>query len=843
MAILKSKIENIKGRVTLAGIWSPIPELVGNPLANTFYSQLKLLNGRNGLVVTGWALNFLSEEKIQQVNIGLFEQDLQGNMHLVTSDYIDDPRTNGAGSVVVADFNKDGIDDVFLAAHNEKPWIPENSTAFISRPNGTYNKIVLDDHLEAHAATLADIDGLPTVFVNSYWGDANPYYQFIDNRFKKTELAQSLEDFGNHGYHYATVSGDALAIADFDGDRRLDIAQGDSTYGPGYPWSTTNVPPIIIYTLDDIVANIGTPLTRLDPYFNNKTEYPTEMTHTFRLWTDDFNQDGMPDLVAGASLWPKDFGMLQLLQNTSKDRKTQFEDRTGTLNRMYDVNSWEIDYSMQLLDIDGSGIKTYFSGGTPGKFDASKQSNYVLLNDGTGKLYHYLHNEFVELSKVAIELALEFNKKPGGYFVNADQFPRFIAFTTPDKEVNFVAQVGASQYINGAWTPVFLYFNFPLMLDPRKDYIENVTIIDRNHSTNIRTWAGDDVIYSDNSNSQARIDGGLGIDTIVYTGKYDAYKIRNNTEGEFEISIVGLSDTIKNIEQLKFDDRTVFLLTSSDFISGSNGGEFFLGNNLNNVVKGAGGNDVIEGGAGIDTAVYNGKLADYRIIFDGGNYAVSAKLGSEGNDTLSHVEKLQFSDINVNLTVQALAASAPVATVQRLMELYVAFFNRVPDADGMAYWISESKAGKSIYQIADIFYGAGLMFSDLTGFSANMTNIDFIHVVYRNVLGRTDGGDAEGVNYWNNELTSGKASRGSLVSTMLDAAHSFKGKADYGWVADLLDNKISVARTFSIDWGLGYTSPNDAILHGMEIAAAVTPTDISKAIALVGVNASDLQLF
>ncbi|WMW79928.1 DUF4214 domain-containing protein [Undibacterium cyanobacteriorum] len=260
-------------------------------------------------------------------------------------------------------------------------------------------------------------------------------------------------------------------------------------------------------------------------------------------------------------------------------------------------------------------------------------------------------------------------------------------------------------------------------------------------------------------------------------------------------------------------------------------------------ITGAGGNDVIEGGAGIDTAIYAGKLADYRLSLNAGNYTVVAKTGSEGIDTLSHVEKLQFSDINVNLLVQGLAASAPTATVQRLMELYVAFFNRVPDADGMAYWISESKAGKSIYQIADIFYGAGVMFSDLTGFSSTMTNIDFIRVVYRNVLGRADGGDAEGVNYWNNELSSGKASRGSLVSTMLDAAHSFKGDKTWGWVADLLDNKIVVAKTFSIDWGLGYTLPEDAIRHGMEIAAAVTPTDISKAISLVGINGADMQIF
>ena len=143
--------------------------------------------------------------------------------------------------------------------------------------------------------------------------------------------------------------------------------------------------------------------------------------------------------------------------------------------------------------------------------------------------------------------------------------------------------------------------------------------------------------------------------------------------------------------------------------------------------------------------------------------------------------------------------------------------------------------GMGIDTITQAFYSAGVQYAALTGFSATMTNADFVNVVYRNVLGRTGGADAGGLAYWSGELESGRASRGSLVSTILDSAHTFKGDATWGWVANLLDNKFAVARQVAVDWGLNYLTPDASVSNGMAIAKAVTPTDISAAIALVGI--------
>ena len=137
--------------------------------------------------------------------------------------------------------------------------------------------------------------------------------------------------------------------------------------------------------------------------------------------------------------------------------------------------------------------------------------------------------------------------------------------------------------------------------------------------------------------------------------------------------------------------------------------------------------------------------------------------------------------MTVNLQVQSIAAATPLADVQRISELYVAFFNRTPDADGLAYWMTQKNSGQSISQISESFYNVGASpdFASLTGFSSSMTNEDFINVFYKNVLGRPEGADTGGLNYWNGKLSSGESTRSSLANDILSSAHAFKGDATW----------------------------------------------------------------
>lgn len=266
-----------------------------------------------------------------------------------------------------------------------------------------------------------------------------------------------------------------------------------------------------------------------------------------------------------------------------------------------------------------------------------------------------------------------------------------------------------------------------------------------------------------------------------------------------------------------------------------------LGNALDNMLIGAGGDDWLDGGAGTDTAGYNGSIANFKIEKVGNNIQVTDRQSGQGTDILSNVEKVRFQDLSVDLTVQDAAAAVSGARLKAVVELYVGFFNRVPDAEGLNYWLGQMNQGMTTAKVADAFYNSALEFSHLTGYSSGMTNEDFVKVIYKNVLGRSDP-DAEGLAYWSKSLANGTESRGSLLDSILNSAHSFEGNATYGWVADLLDNKYEVGKVFAVDMGLTYNTSEQSITKGMQIAAAVTATDTHAALELIGVATHDLSI-
>ncbi len=254
----------------------------------------------------------------------------------------------------------------------------------------------------------------------------------------------------------------------------------------------------------------------------------------------------------------------------------------------------------------------------------------------------------------------------------------------------------------------------------------------------------------------------------------------------------------------------------------------------------------IDGGAGVDVVKFKEARLQFKVEVSTTDNKRVLKFVDQKNaqntDQLVNVEKLEFSDMKIDLTVGDAVKSVSAVAVKTIAELYVAYFNRVPDAEGMNYWISQYKAGATIEDIGRAFYGAAVSptFSALTGYTTAMTDTDFVKLVYKNVLGRNEV-DQAGLDYWSNALakpagTAGAETRGTLINTILNAAHSFKGDAQYGFVADLLDNKYAVANFFALQQGITYNTPQETYVKCVEIAKAITPTDIQAAINLIGIS-------
>ena len=238
------------------------------------------------------------------------------------------------------------------------------------------------------------------------------------------------------------------------------------------------------------------------------------------------------------------------------------------------------------------------------------------------------------------------------------------------------------------------------------------------------------------------------------------------------------------------------------------------------------------------TGIYtlSGSRSTYSLVRVQSGYRITDNSGVLPTAVLNDMQAIQFADVTINLGIGDKSKTIASAHLKRLIELYVAFFNRLPDADGLSYWIDQYRGGLTVNQIAESFYTAAIQYSALTGYTRSMGNSDFVRLIYKNVLGRS-GATAppdEDVQYWSGRMSKGGMSKGELVSTMLDSAHTFDGHATWGWVPKLLDNKIAISEYFTVQQGINYNTPEESIAKTMAIAAAVTSSDITQAKGLVG---------
>ena len=111
-------------------------------------------------------------------------------------------------------------------------------------------------------------------------------------------------------------------------------------------------------------------------------------------------------------------------------------------------------------------------------------------------------------------------------------------------------------------------------------------------------------------------------------------------------------------------DDSIFGDNGNDTINGDAGNDYLDGGNGSDLLSGGSGNDVIDGGNGQDTVVYAGKRADYR-VFQGLNGAVIVRdlraNGTDGEDRLFSIERVQFADGTFKLVDLIQANAAPVA--------------------------------------------------------------------------------------------------------------------------------------------------------------------------------------
>ena len=146
--------------------------------------------------------------------------------------------------------------------------------------------------------------------------------------------------------------------------------------------------------------------------------------------------------------------------------------------------------------------------------------------------------------------------------------------------------------------------------------------------------------------------------------------------------------------------------------------------------------------------------------------------------------------------------------MESFIELYIAYFNRAPDAVGLNFWGTAFANGTSLQQIAALFIDQQ---ETRQTYPDSMSTDDFATAVYSNVLGRR--ADQDGFDFWTQALETGAVARDQFILAILEGAktppqgqmsNSFLAQqtADRQYLAD----KTDIGAYFSVHRGMSDVS-------------------------------------
>ncbi|MBA1419969.1 MAG: DUF4214 domain-containing protein, partial [Epsilonproteobacteria bacterium] len=169
------------------------------------------------------------------------------------------------------------------------------------------------------------------------------------------------------------------------------------------------------------------------------------------------------------------------------------------------------------------------------------------------------------------------------------------------------------------------------------------------------------------------------------------------------------------------------------------------------------------------------------------------------------------------LTYQTSLQAGTTPTLENTTKLYVATFNRAPDAGGLDYWAND--AGLDLEGIAKSFFDQP---ETKEAYPADSSNTDFVEAVYQNLFNRAS--EAAGLEYWVAELDSGRIAKSTFILAVINGAQDTE---EFGNDATILTHKTTVGLSFSY---AGFNDTTDA----REIMLEVTDDEGTVTAALEG---------
>lgn len=386
--------------------------------------------------------------------------------------------------------------------------------------------------------------------------------------------------------------------------------------------------------------------------------------------------------------------------------------------------------------------------------------------------------------------------------------------------------------------------------------------------------SGDDTLFAGTGNDeifggagQDRISAGLGNDTLDGGSQSDLAMFgssNGNREAIFPEGVVAnlLEETgSATVNGVQYQ----FILRNFEDLTGSVGGDVLIGDNQSNLIEGLNGDDTLTGGEGddqllggdgVDTAVFEGDQSNYTLsIFAFETTITDRRTDGQGEDTLHDIEFLDFGTEsapfgNGPMSLDSFndATSLSSDVFGSIVELYIAYFNRAPDAIGLNFWASSFARGEvDLPGMAELFFDQSetrtAYASALSDDGSTITDVTaFVTAIYTNVLGRVP--DERGRDFWVGVLERGEVTPGSAIGSIIEGA-KVDGPSDATQAEieartldqQYLSNATDIGVHFAVINGMSDTANADAVM-GLLTRSSDSVTD---AVALSNQFVADAQ--
>jgi hypothetical protein len=241
-------------------------------------------------------------------------------------------------------------------------------------------------------------------------------------------------------------------------------------------------------------------------------------------------------------------------------------------------------------------------------------------------------------------------------------------------------------------------------------------------------------------------------------------------------------------------------------------------------------NSRVDGGEGVDTVVLTGAPGSYTLGFAGETVRLQDRSQTaEAQITLQDVEWIVFSDVLPQLgsdhfpidRFDGLGTLRP-EDIAAITELYIAYFDRAPDALGLHFWATAFSDGLGLDAMAAAFFEQPehrSLYGEVTDIPAYVT------AVYENVLGRAP--DAAGRAFWQDYLEDDPSAHTPIfIEAILAGAKADSGSPDD---AAYLAGKATLGTYFAVTTGLSDLPAAQDVMRVYE----ATEGDLTRAVEAV----------